>query len=82
MQGTPVWPLVQEDPTCREATKPMHHNYWSARATEPVLHDQKPPPREARALQPEGSPYSSQLEKANGQHQRPNAARNKQINFF
>ena len=26
MQGTRVQALVQEDPTCHEATKPMHHN--------------------------------------------------------
>ena len=29
MQGTGVRTLVQEDPTCRGATKPMSHNYWS-----------------------------------------------------
>ena len=27
MQGTGVRALVWEDPTCRGATKPMHHNY-------------------------------------------------------
>ena len=27
MQGTRVQSLVQEDPTCRRATKPMRHNY-------------------------------------------------------
>ena len=27
MQGTRVKPLVQEDPTCRGATKPVDHNY-------------------------------------------------------
>ena len=27
MQGTWVRALVQEDPTCRGATKPMRHNY-------------------------------------------------------
>ena len=27
MQGTRVRSLVQEDPACRGATKPMHHNY-------------------------------------------------------
>ena len=27
MQGTGVRALVQEDPTCRGATKPIHHNY-------------------------------------------------------
>ena len=29
MQGTQVRALVQEDLTCRGATKPMHHNYWA-----------------------------------------------------
>ena len=27
MQGTGVPSLVQEDPTCHEATKPVNHNY-------------------------------------------------------
>ena len=27
MQGTQVQSLIQEDPTCRRATKPMCHNY-------------------------------------------------------
>ena len=27
MQGTQVRALVREDPTCRRATKPVHHNY-------------------------------------------------------
>ena len=29
MQGTRVWALVWEDPTCRGATKPVSHNYWA-----------------------------------------------------
>ena len=29
MQGTPVWSLPWEDPTCHWATKPMCHNYWA-----------------------------------------------------
>ena len=29
MQETWVQALVQEDPTCHRATKPVHHNYWS-----------------------------------------------------
>ena len=35
IQGTQVQALVQEDPTCHGATKPVRHNYW-ARALEPV----------------------------------------------
>ena len=38
MQGTRVWALVREDPTCRGATKPMCHNYWAC-ALEPVSHN-------------------------------------------
>ena len=29
MQGTRVRALVQEDPTCCGATKPVSHNYWA-----------------------------------------------------
>ena len=29
MQGTQVRALVQEDPTCRRATKPVRHNHWA-----------------------------------------------------
>ena len=38
MQGTWVRSLVQEDPTCRRATKPVCHNYW-ARALEHASHN-------------------------------------------
>ena len=37
MQGTRVRTLVQEDPTCHGATKPVHHNCWAC-ALEPVSH--------------------------------------------
>ena len=62
MQGTRVWALVQEDPTCRGATKPMCHNYWAC-ALEPTSHNSWAPatttearvPR-ARAAQQEKPP--------------------------
>ena len=38
MQGTRVRALVQEDPTCHGATKPVRHNYW-AYALEPTSHN-------------------------------------------
>ena len=38
MQGTRVRALAREDPTCRGATKPVHHNYW-AWAPEPASHN-------------------------------------------
>ena len=37
-QGTLVRALVQEDPTCHGATKPVCHNYWAC-ALEPVSHN-------------------------------------------
>ena len=41
-QGTLVRPLVQEDSTCSEATKPMHHNYWSLQFTAHAPQQEKP----------------------------------------
>ena len=38
MQGTRVRALVQEDPTCRGATKLVRHNYW-AYTLEPTSHN-------------------------------------------
>ena len=38
MQGTRIRSLVQEDPTCRGATKPVYHNYWVC-AVEPTSHN-------------------------------------------
>ena len=38
MQGTQVQALVWVDPTCRRATKPVHHNYC-AFALEPMSHN-------------------------------------------
>ena len=38
MQETWVPALVQEDPTCCGATKPVRHNYWAC-ALEPASHN-------------------------------------------
>ena len=38
MHGTWVQALVQEDPTCRGATGPLHYNYWAC-ALEPGSHN-------------------------------------------
>ena len=77
LPGTRVQSLVQEDPTCHGATKPVCHNCWACKPQLLRLHattteacaprarapqQEKPPQWEARALQ-----------------QRPNAAKN---NFF
>ena len=38
MQGTWVRALVQEDPTCHGAARPVCHNYWAC-ALEPMSHN-------------------------------------------
>ena len=38
MQGTRVRTLVQEDPTCRRASKPARHHYWAC-ALQPTSHN-------------------------------------------
>ena len=48
MQGTRVQALVQEDPTCSGAVKPVHHNYWAC-ALEPQLLSLRAITTEARA---------------------------------
>ena len=37
-QGTRIWALVRENPTCHRATKPVHHNYWAC-TLEPMSHN-------------------------------------------
>ena len=70
MQGTQAPSLVQEDPTCCRATKPVLHNYW-ARRPESL----RSAAREAHSPQRKSSPRSLQLEKAHVQQQRPSAAK-------
>ena len=41
MQGTRVRALVREDPTCRGATKPVRHNYWTC-VLEPARSNEDP----------------------------------------
>ena len=83
MQGTRVRALVWEDPTCRGATKPVHHNYW-AHALEPANHNYCSPHawRKATAMRSpciatKCSPHSPQLEKARVEQRRPKAAKKK-----
>ena len=56
MQGTWVWSLVLEDPTCHRTTKPVHHNYWALRPRASAPQQKKPPQWEAWAPQLESSP--------------------------
>ena len=51
VQGTLVWSLLEEDSTCHEAAKPVHHSYWTC-ALEPKSHNYwtcTPPTPEAGA---------------------------------
>ena len=63
MQGTRVWALVREDPTCRGATKPVCHNYWAC-ALEPKCHNywEKPLQWEAHKLQWRVAPLAATRE--------------------
>ena len=64
MQGTQIWCLAREDPTCLKATKPEGHK------------QEEPPQWEVPAPQLEGSPRSLKLEKAHSQQRRPSTAKN------
>ena len=71
MQGTRVRALVQEDPTCHRATKPVCHNYWSPHTTTTeacmpragALQQEKPLQWEACALQRRVAPARHNLRK-------------------
>ena len=41
MEGTQVRSYMWEDPTWGGAAKPLHHNFWSPCALEPVLHKKR-----------------------------------------
>ena len=66
MQETQVRALVQEDPTCRGATKPTRHNYWAC-ALEPTSHNywaHKPQLLKPKRLEPV-------LHKRSHRHEKP-----------
>ena len=58
MQETQVQSLVQEDPTCQETTKLMHHNHWAR-----TLQQDKSPQRDP-VHRNEEQPHLLQPEKA------------------
>ena len=75
MQGTRVWALVWEDPTCRGANRPVSHNYWACASGACA-----PPTREATIVRGphtvmKSGPRLPQLEKALAQKRRPNTAK-------
>ena len=89
VQGTWVWSLVQEDPTCCKATKPVYHNYWasgleseSCSLWSPCAWSLCSVTRKATAMRSpctttNSSPGLSQLEKAHVQPWRPSTAESK-----
>ena len=64
--GDMVRSLVQEDPTCPGATKPVHHNYRTCVPRARALQQEKPPQWEDLVWK---------LEKAQAQQWRPSAAK-------
>ena len=78
MQGTLVRALVWEDPTCRGATRPVHHNYWACASGACALQQERPRPvKGLRTAMKSGPPCSLQLEKVRAQKWRPNTTKNK-----
>ena len=49
MQGTRVWALVREDPTCRGATRPVSHNNWACASGACAPQQERPRQWEASA---------------------------------
>ena len=89
VQGTGVQSLVWEDPTCRGATKPVHHNSWAhtlqllkPMCLEPVPQQEMLLQGEACAPQLESSPHLPQVEKTHVQQQKPCAAIDEKIKFW
>ena len=65
MQETWVWPLIQEDPTCQGAAKPVRHNYGVHPGAR-ILRQEKLAQWEAHSLQ---------LEEARAQPRKPSTAK-------
>ena len=73
VQGTRIRSLVQEDPTCCGATRPVCHDDGAC-TLDPALWNKKPPQWKGCTLQREGRPPSPQLEKACTRQWRPSTA--------
>ena len=71
MPGTRVRALVREDPTCRGATRPVSHNYWS-----PCSATRQATAMRGPCTATKSGPRLLQLERAHVQQWRPkNAAK-------
>ena len=79
MQGTWVWSLVWEDPTCCRETKPLRHNYWSPCALNLAPQQEKPPQWEA--MLQKSSP-STHCNYSKPEHRHKDPAKQKTLLFF
>ena len=64
VQATRVRALVREDPTCRGATKPVRHNYWSPHAWSPCSATREATAMRSPCTAMKSSLHSLQLEKS------------------
>ena len=84
MQETWVQSLIQEDPTCCGAMKPMRHNYWAC-APEPRSWNYRNPCALEPALATGKPTTTSSLcttREKRAQQQRPSIAKDKHMNNF
>ena len=70
VQETRVQSLTPEDPTCRGATRPVHHKYWAC-ALEPGSHNYWSPCSLEPVLRNKRSPCSPKLEKSPSSNEDP-----------
>ena len=79
MQGTHIWSLVRENPTCLRATKPLGHNHWSLPTENLCSARGETTTMRSPSITTKGSPWLPQLKKAFRQKWRPRTAKNKWI---
>ena len=79
MQGTHIWSLVRENPTCLRATKPLGHNHWSLPTENLCSARGETTTMRSPSIATKGSPWLPQLKKAFRQKWRPRTAKNKWI---
>ena len=77
MQGPWVQSLIQEDATCLRAPKPLHHNYWSLCALEPVCARRQATVMRSPQTAISEEPPLATLENVYEQQWRPRVAKNK-----
>ena len=79
MQGTHIWSLVRENPTCLRETKPLGHNHWSLRTENLCTATGETTAVRSPSIATKCSPWLPQLKKAFRQKWKPRTAKNKWI---